>query len=230
MPIVQVKKNRAQSCWETCQAENRHRWDLNFSSAMLFAATGLCSAGSFRAALPSRGSGQWPLSLFITDVPGVPTPPPPTPGHIFRVCWCYSSRPAVKWHLWGFFPFEVRMFAHFTLKQGKKQELKQINNRSLGERAWRARMQSPLCHIQSSNTERSLSPSKWLSLLIPFLHFWSFYLQRNWLVALSLSLSLLYLPHIFFGVGGHASHPVLRLLAIWPQGSNNFSESQFPPL
>jgi hypothetical protein len=26
------------------------------------------------------------------------------------------------------FPFEVRVFAHFTLKQGKKQELKQINS------------------------------------------------------------------------------------------------------
>ena len=33
------------------------------------------------------------------------------------------------------FPFEVRVFAYFTLKQGKKQELQQINNGSLGERA-----------------------------------------------------------------------------------------------
>lgn len=29
-----------------------------------------------------------------------------------------------------FFLFEVRLFAHFTLKQGKKQEPEQINNRA----------------------------------------------------------------------------------------------------
>lgn len=82
------------------------------------------------------------------------------------------------------FPFDVRVFAHFTLKQGKKQEPKQINNCSLGERAWRVRM-----HGLPSVTLRHLiqkdlyqSPFKWLSLLTPFPYFHSFDLQRDWLL------------------------------------------------
>ena len=55
------------------------------------------------------------------------------------------------------FPFEVRVFAYFTLKQGKKQEPQQIKKRQ----PWRkGRMpvdvQAPLCHIESSYGEMPL--------------------------------------------------------------------------
>lgn len=92
------------------------------------------------------------------------------------------------------FLFEVRVFACFALKQGKKQELKQINNCSLGEGACYMRM----CSLHSVMSSHLIW--KYLCLLSSdfinfFPHFYSFYFQRNWLFFF-----LSFLVNVFFCV------------------------------
>lgn len=102
---------------------------MNSGSAMSLASAGLCLAG-FTGGCPSFYKGQPEIALRLNHGHAWgPHTPPHSQGLLMLFFWASS-----KMTFMGIFPFEVRVFAHFTLKQGKKQELKQINDRSLGER------------------------------------------------------------------------------------------------
>lgn len=157
-------ETKAQHCWKTCLANKSHIWDLNSGSATHLAALGMCLAGFTAGCRPFyKGQSEIALCLNHGHAWG-PYTPPHSQGLLMLFFWAGS-----KMTFMGIFPFEVRVFAHFTLKQGKKQELKQINNGSLGERPWRPRMYSFHFVIEeSSYVKRSLSPFKWFSWLTPF--------------------------------------------------------------